>query len=111
MKLSYTSKHLAIKWGDVDWEQNRMTFRSPQTEHHDGMSFRVIPIFPELRPYLDKVYEQAAEGTEYVITRYRQRNCNLRTQLPRIIRKAALTPWQKLFQKPAEHPSVSSGND
>jgi len=39
----------------------------------------LIPIFPELRPYLDKMFDQAAEGTEYVITRYRQHNCNLRS--------------------------------
>ena len=82
MKLSCTLKHLAIKRGDVDWEQNRMTFRSPWTEHHDGMSFRVILIFLEPRPYLHKVYEQAAEGTEYVITRYRRHNCNLRSTRP-----------------------------
>ena len=35
---------------------------------------------------------------EYVITRYRQANCNLRTQLQRIIAKAGLKPWPKLFQ-------------
>ncbi len=32
------------------------------------------------------------------MTRYRPRNCNLRTQLHCIIRKTALTPWPKLFQ-------------
>jgi hypothetical protein len=59
-----------------------MAFRSPQTEHHDGNAFRVISIFPELRPDLDKVYEQAAEGTEYFFTRYRPRDCNLRSTRP-----------------------------
>jgi hypothetical protein len=33
-----------------------------------------------------------------IITRYRDRNSNLRTQLERIIRKADLKPWPKLFQ-------------
>ncbi len=33
-----------------------------------------------------------------IITRYRDRNSNLRTQLERIIRKADLNPWPKLFQ-------------
>jgi len=55
---------LATKWGDGAWEQNRTTFRSPQTEHHDGNAFRVISIFPELRPDLDNVYEQPADETE-----------------------------------------------
>ena len=42
----------------------------------------------------------SSPGAEYVITHYRQGNCNLRTQLQRIIAKAELKPWPKLFQNP-----------
>ena len=72
-----------------------MTIRSPKTEHHEGKDTRQIPIFPELRPYLEDAWEPEAE---YVITRHRDANINLRTQLCRIIAKAGLTPWPKLFQ-------------
>lgn len=58
----------------------------------------LVPIFPELRPHFEDVWEQAEPGTEYVITRYRDRNANLRTQLCRIIARAGLQPWEKLFQ-------------
>ena len=58
----------------------------------------MVPLFPELRPYLEDVFEQAAPGAEYVITRYRNTNVNLRTQLLRIIKLAGLKPWPKLFQ-------------
>ena len=34
----------------------------------------------------------------YVITRYRKSNVNLRTELIRIIQRAGLKPWPKLFQ-------------
>ena len=40
----------------------------------------------------------ALRNTVYVISRYRQVNCNLRTQLQRIIIKAGLKPWLKLIQ-------------
>ncbi len=96
--LRTPSEHLALRWGDIDWERGRMTVHSPKTEHHEGGDSRIIPIFPALRPYLDEVYAQAEEGTEHVITRYREPGCNLRTQLHRIIRKAGLEPWPKLFQ-------------
>jgi len=43
------------------------------------------------------VFEQAEPGTAHVITRYRNANANLRTQLQRIIHKAGLTPWPRLF--------------
>ena len=42
-------------------------------------------------------YAEAPAGTEYAIMRYRQRNSNLRTQLLRIIDRAGMTFWTKLF--------------
>ena len=56
-----------------------------------------MPLFPELRRALLDVFEQAAPGTEFVITRYRGTNANLRTQLQRIVKRAGLKPWPKLF--------------
>jgi integrase len=96
--LRCPSEHLALKWGDVDWEHNRITIRSPKTEHHEGKASRVIPLFPELRPYLEAVFDEASEGTEFVITRYRDTNANLRTQLQRILTRAGVAAWPKLFQ-------------
>lgn len=95
--LRCPSEHLCLRWCDIDWDRNRMTVQSPKTEHHPGGASRQTPIFPELLPYLREVFEQADEGTEFVITRYRSTNVNLRTQLMKIIRRAGLKPWPKLF--------------
>ena len=94
--MSFRASCLAL--GDVDWERDRITVHSPKTEHHEGKESRQIPIFPELRPYLEEVWDNAPPGTEYLITRYRSGNANLRTQLERIIRRAGLKPWPKPFQ-------------
>ena len=59
---------------------------------------REVHIFPELRPTLLDAFEQAEEGADQVITRYRQSNANLRTQFNRMIRKTGYEPWPKLFQ-------------
>ncbi len=96
--LRCPSEHLALRWGDIDWEKQRITVRSCKTERYAGKESRVIPLFPELRPYLEEAFEQAPEGTEYVVWRYRDTNANLRTQLERIIGRAGLKPWPKLFQ-------------
>ncbi len=96
--LRCPSEHLALRWADVDLPAGRMTVHSPKTEHHEGKASRVVPIFPELRPYLETVWDEAAEGAEFVITKCRDVNANLRTQLQRIIARAGLTPWPKLFQ-------------
>jgi integrase len=90
--LRCPSEPLVLRWGDVDWGTDRIMVDSPKTGP------RTIPIFPELRPYLEAAWDEAPEGTEFIITRYRDRNCNLRTQLNRIIKKAKLTAWPKLFQ-------------
>ncbi|MBI2826534.1 MAG: tyrosine-type recombinase/integrase [Planctomycetia bacterium] len=92
------SESLALKWGDIDWENNRIRVPSPKTEHIEGKEARLIPMFPELRPHLEAVFDQAEPGTEYVVTRYRGGHVNLRTQLDRIIRRAGLTPWGKPWQ-------------
>jgi len=96
--LRCPSEHLALKWSDVDWARNRITVHSPKTEHHPGQAYRQIPLFPELLPYLREVFEQAEPGTVHVITRYRCPCSNLRTQLYRIIKRAGLEAWPKLFQ-------------
>ena len=101
--LRCPSEHLALTWKDIDFEVGRMTVRSTKTEHHEGQGIRIIPLFPEVRPYLEAVRDEANPGidaafSDPVITRYRDSNSNLRTQLERIIIKAGLTPWPKLFQ-------------
>lgn len=89
---------LGVEMGHVDWERGRINVPSPKTAHHVGKATRTIPLFPELRQLLTDVFDQAEPGTEYVITRYRDSNANLRTQFERIIRRAELEPWEKLFQ-------------
>lgn len=96
--LRCPSEHLGLTWPDVDWERDRIKVTSPKTEHHDGKEYRWVPIFPELRPYLEEAFELAPEGADFVINRYRDRNANLRTQLERIIGRAGLVAWPKLFQ-------------
>ena len=95
--LRCPSEHLLLRWQDVDWAQGKMLVTSPKTEGNPGGDCRMVPIFPELRPHLMEVFEQAEEGADYVITRYRQLNCNLRTQLLRILARAGLRAWPKLF--------------
>ncbi len=95
--LRCPSEHLALRWGDIDWERGRMTVHSPKTEHHPGGESRQIPIFPELLPHLRECFELAEPGAVHVITGYRDATQNLRTQLTRIIKQAKLEPWPKLW--------------
>ena len=91
------SEHLALRWSDIDWDKGRIIVRSQKTEHNANGGQRVLPLFAELRTPLLELFEQAAEGAEFVITKYRDPTVNLRTQFKRIIARAGLTPWPRLF--------------
>jgi integrase len=104
--LRIPSEAFSLKWADVDWERNRLLVPSPKTEHLPGRGYRVMPLFPLLRQYLDAAWSKAPEGAVYVIPEeYRRRaqgpggwrNANLRTTLEKIVRRAGLTPWPRLW--------------
>lgn len=96
--LRCPSEHLALTWEDVDFAAGTLTIRSSKKEADDAGGVRVLPIFGLLRPHLEEAYELADPGAVHVITRRRNPTMNLRTQLLRIIGRAKLTPWPRLFQ-------------
>ncbi|HIE96865.1 MAG TPA: hypothetical protein EYQ63_07585, partial [Fuerstia sp.] len=91
------SEIVLLTWDDVLWHENRMIVHSPKTQHHEGQETRVIPIFPELKPYLEQAYEDAPPGTKRII-RGKTPESNLRTTFSKIIERAGLVQWPKLFQ-------------
>jgi len=109
--LRVPSEILALRWTDIDWERNRFLVTSPKTEHHDGQGSRIVPLFPELRLYMLAAFEASAEGSTYCVTRYRDGAVNLRTQLQRIIGRAGLKPWPKLWQNLRSTRETELAND
>jgi integrase len=110
--LRVPSEALLLRWDSVDWETGRMTVFSPKTEGTDKAS-RLVPIFPELRPHLLAAFEAAPDGSEFVVERFRDPGVNLRTQLLRLLTRAGVKPWPRLWQNlrasratelSAEHP-------
>ena len=96
--LRVPSEVVRLKWEDIDFEHDRFTVHASKTEHHADSGIRVVPMFPELRPLFQDAFDEAMTGAVYCVTRYRDTSANLRTQLYRILRRAGLAPWPKLFQ-------------
>ncbi len=95
--LRIPSELLPLTWNDINWSENKILIHSPKTEHIEGKATRLIPLFPELLPYLQDVYDLASPGQKFLITRYRHKGVNLGTQAHRIIISAGLKPWPKTF--------------
>lgn len=102
------SEPFSLTWDAVDWERSRIRLPSPKTAVH-GKAYRVVPILPEVRPHLEAVFDAAPAGTVYVFARLRERPSvkeaergfwravNLRQHLLRLIVRAALKPWPRLW--------------
>jgi len=103
--LRTPSETFSLTWGDVDWDGKRLSVPSPKTEHI-GKGHRVIPLFPLLRPHLEAAFDAATEGDVFIFPeKYRKRahgergwnGANLRTTMEKIIRRAKVDPWPRVF--------------
>jgi len=89
--LRCPSEVLALRWSDVDWSAGRLRIESSKT------GLRFFPMFPEIRTALQDSFESAPDGAVYCVERYRGAMQNLRTQFGRILERASVEPWPKLF--------------
>ncbi|MBE3123764.1 MAG: phage integrase SAM-like domain-containing protein, partial [Planctomycetes bacterium] len=96
--LRCPSEVMGLTWADVNWERARFAVHASKTADTgaDGGT-RHVPIFPELLPYLREAFERAEAGQVHVVGAHRLVGENLRTQMMRIIERAGLTVWPKLF--------------
>jgi integrase len=100
--LRVPSEVVQLTWQDVDLEAGRLTINAPKTEHHEDGGLRFCPIFPELRPFLQELSDQANPGIDCplsspVITRWQSGSQNLRTAFLKLLKRAGVAPWPKLY--------------
>jgi len=110
--LRNPSETMGLQWQHVDWPAGTMTVNSPKTAHHVNHDRRTVPIFTELRPYLEAI--RADAGPVITIGRTRREkhilpphmrpgappvdeHTSIRYGVDRIIRMAGLKPWPKLW--------------
>lgn len=86
-----------LRWGDVNWERSRLTVRSPKTAGSAAHAVRIVPLVPEVRPILERLFAEAEEGAEAVVPRLVDPKVNLRTHFERLIQRAGYKAWPRLF--------------
>ena len=104
--LRCPSEVLSLRWEDIDWAGGKILVTSPKTEHHPGKGTRRIPLFPELKAVLDEALNLADKDAVYVVDESMRKACrgpggwmnvNLRTTFLKIIKRAGLAQWPRLF--------------
>lgn len=94
--LRCPSEHLKLRWQDIDWERGLMTVTSPKTKKQ-GKPKRLVPIFDELRPYLEECFDLAEPGAEFVLSKYRSPSgAYIRKRLDVLVERAGLTKWPRI---------------
>lgn len=83
-------------WSDVDFARGRLLVHSPKTERYVGMESRVIPLFPELREELERLWDSLDEGgSAYIIAENRT---TITKHIEKIVFFAGLNRWERLIQ-------------
>jgi integrase len=95
--LRFPSEVMALRWGDVLWDRDRMNVANIKTRRKTGEAYRVVPIFAGLRPYLEDAFAVATPGQEFVITLWRKRHYSMRKMLHQIAHRAGVKLWPKPF--------------
>lgn len=107
--LRAPSEVLRLRWTDVNWEKNRFYVTSSKTERYKGHEGRTVPLWSVLREELERQYFAQPEGTEFVITRYRDpERSNLGTQFARIVQIAGIV---EEIKRPFDNLRASRSNE
>ncbi len=80
------------------WDAKRISIvASSKTERHERRAIRILPLFPAIEKELLALFTEAEEGAQFVFPGLRA-DMNLRTGLERILRRAGVKQWPKLWQ-------------
>jgi integrase len=87
-----------LRWSDVNWAENRFVVRSPKTERHAEHRERIVPLFPELRVELDRLFFAAeTEGSEFVIESYQKTSWTMSEPFQKIADRAGIGTIKRPF--------------
>jgi integrase len=89
--LRCPSEVLRLRWTDLDWDRGSMRIDSTKT------GLRFVPMFPEVRKALEDAYDAAPVGAVRCVDEYDEASPNLRTQFNRILCRAHVEAWPRIF--------------
>ena len=81
---------------DVNWQEKRILVGTAKKTKRSKSS-QWVPLLPELEPFLLAAFVEADSDATFCIERYRTQDVNLRTHFQRIIKKAGVKAWPRLW--------------
>ncbi len=96
--LRIPSEVAGLRWEWFDWDRQVMHVRAPKTKHLENKGIRTVPIFPEIRPHLECVWELAPAGAVEVFESISCKSSTLTNRLHTLCRNCHVDPWGKPWQ-------------
>ena len=84
-----------LRWVDVNFENGVFMVTSPKTKKKKP--YRVVPIFPELRPLFEDAFEAAEDGADFVISYRPPTAAALYSKFAKIRKRAGVEAYPRLF--------------
>lgn len=91
--LRIPSELVGLLWSEVNWERERFIVHAPKNERY-GKGTRIVPIFPELAPFLREAWVAAPEGEDRILPNITPKS-NRRTWLGKLAARAGVQLWEK----------------
>lgn len=92
--LRLPSEIKQLRWKDINWKANVFTVNSPKLEHLTNGGIRQVPLFPQVKLVLAKLW--AENPGEFVLPHIRTIQ-NPNPVLRKIIEKTSVKPWPDLI--------------
>lgn len=89
-----------MTWENLEQADNpgMMKVISPKTEHHSGKGQRNVPIFKEIQLEVNVLKLSVSHRQGYLMPSLADESAQLlRKKMLQIVKRAGLTPWQRLF--------------
>jgi integrase len=99
--VRFPSELANLEWSHIERDENRIKIHSPKTEHHEGKSWRYIPLFPELVRPVDELWDAAPERQRFVFSDNdpeKFMKWNAKKPFDQIRKKAKVKLWKRPFQ-------------
>ena len=93
--LRCPSEVLALRWSAVNWAEDRLIIKSPKTERHVEHEDRLIPLFAEIRPYLDDLWDSVDDGADLMFPGHQVTGTALTKKLRAICNGLGIKLWKK----------------
>lgn len=93
--LRVPSEIRTLRWGSINWEHRSLRVDSPKTAKQ-GKPWRLVPLVPELFALMERAYDAAPEGAEFILPTFRLHS-NSGMAVLRAIPAAGVQPWPRTF--------------